>query len=344
MNPPDVAVIILCWNGKTFLENFLPSVVQHTPLSITRIIVADNGSTDDSEDVVKKFKGVEWLPLNINSGFAEGYNKAINKTSAKWIVMLNQDVEVTDGWLTELLNFAELHPELGACQPKILSLNRRTHFEHAGAAGGFIDKYGYPFCRGRIFDTIEEDHQQYNDPVEIAWASGACMLVRRDAYLKSNGLDPDFFAHMEEIDLCWRLKSNDYQVWYVPDSMVYHLGGGSLPHGNPRKLFLNFRNSLLMLYKNLPKKNRTRILFFRLLIDHIAAYRALFTGHSKDFRAIAKAHYHFLFKSGEWKKKQIETKGKDNYLNFPGFYNGSIVWEYFIRKKKKFSDLKTVSK
>ncbi len=339
MNQPDAAVIILCWNGKTFLENFLPSVVEHTPLSLARIIIADNGSSDNSEEIVKKFAGVEWLPLNKNFGFAEGYNQAIKKTNAKWIVLLNQDVEVSEGWLNTLLNFADLHPDLGACQPKILSLNRRTHFEYAGAAGGFIDKYGYPFCRGRIFDSIEEDNGQYNNPIEIAWASGACMMVSRQAYLQASGLDPDFFAHMEEIDLCWRLKSSGSQIWYVPDSIVYHLGGGSLPQGNPLKVYLNFRNGLLMLYKNLPKSKRFRILFIRLLIDHIAAYRSLFTGHLKDFKAIANAHFHFLFKSGEWKKKQLQPANQPDYTKFPGFYNGSIVWKYFIRKKKKFDEL-----
>lgn len=202
MIQPDVAVIILCWNGRTFLEKFLPSVIAHTPVTVARIIVADNGSTDNSEEVLRKFPAVSWLPLKNNFGFAEGYNQAIAQTNAKWIVLLNQDVEVSEGWLQSLLNFAEVHPNLGACQPKILSLNQRAQFEYAGAAGGFLDKYAYPFCRGRIFDSIEEDNGQYNDAVEIAWASGACMLVRKDAYLNAGGLDAAFFAHMEEIDLC----------------------------------------------------------------------------------------------------------------------------------------------
>ncbi|GDX53387.1 glycosyl transferase [Bacteroidota bacterium] len=338
MNSPDVAVIILCWNGRTFLETFLPSVVEHTPASLARIIIADNGSTDDSEEIVKKYSGVEWLPLNHNYGFSEGYNQAIAKTGSKWIVLLNQDVEVSCGWLNALLSFAEQHPNLAACQPKILALNRRTHFEYAGAAGGFLDKYGYPFCRGRIFDSIEEDNGQYNNAIEIAWASGACLFVKKDAYLNAGGLDSEFFAHMEEIDLCWRIKNSGMEVWYVPTSTVYHLGGGSLPQGNPKKVYLNFRNSLMMLYKNLPSNKRGRIIFLRILIDHIAAYHALFGGNTKEFKAIAKAHFHFLFKSGSWKKKQNQ-KNKTDYLKLSGFYNGSIVWKYFIQKKKIFGEL-----
>lgn len=348
MPSPDVAVIILSWNGRTFLEKFLPSVVAHTPLSLSRIIVADNGSTDDSEEVVKRFVGVEWMPLKKNYGFAEGYNQAIASTNAKWIVLLNQDVEVSEGWLASLLSFAEAHPNLGACQPKILSLTEKNKFEYAGAAGGMLDKYGYPFCRGRIFETVEEDKGQYNDAKEIAWASGACMLVSREAYLNAGGLDAEFFAHMEEIDLCWRMKNAGKEIWYVPDSKIYHLGGGSLPQGNPRKTFLNFRNNLMMLYKNLPVKKRSGIIFSRMLIDHVAAYRALFSGNTKDFKAIAKAHYHFLFRSREWKKKQTllslklqqaSKKNNSDYLKFPGFMKGSIVWKYFIGKKKKYSDL-----
>ena len=336
----SVAVIILSWNGEHYLEKFLPSVVQHTPVSLAKIIVADNGSTDNSESVVKKYSSVEFLPLKKNYGFADGYNKAIEQTNADWIVLLNQDVEVTEGWLEGLLNQISLHPKLGACQPKILSLNQRSHFEYAGAAGGFLDKYGYPFCRGRIFDSIEEDKNQYNNETEIAWASGACMLVNRNAYLQAGGLDDLFFAHMEEIDLCWRLKNLDYEIRFTPASKVYHLGGGSLPQGNPRKVFLNFRNSLLMLYKNLEKHERGRIIFLRLLLDHIAAYRALFTGNFSDFRAIAKAHYHFLLMCGEWKKK-VNAKNfpRKNHLVLPGFYNGSIVKKYFLQGKKIFSQL-----
>lgn len=338
MNSPDVAVIILCWNGRTFLETFLPSVVEHTPASLARIIIADNGSTDDSEEIVKKYSGVEWLPLNHNYGFSEGYNQAIAKTDSKWIVLLNQDVEVSCGWLNALLSFSEQHPNLAACQPKILALNRRTHFEYAGAAGGFLDKYGYPFCRGRIFDSIEEDNGQYNNAIEIAWASGACLFVKKSAYMNAGGLDAEFFAHMEEIDLCWRIKNMGNEIWYVLGSTVYHLGGGSLPQGNPKKIYLNFRNSLMMLYKNLPSNKRARIIFLRILIDHIAAYRALFGGNTKEFKAIAKAHFHFLFKSGAWKKKQNQ-KNKTDYLKLSGFYNGSIVWKYFIQKKKIFGEL-----
>ncbi len=338
MKLPDVAVIILSWNGRTFLETFLPSVVEHTPEAFARIIIADNGSTDDSVETVKRFTGVEWLPLNHNYGFSEGYNQAIEKTDAKWIVLLNQDVEVSAGWLNSLLKFAEQHPNLAACQPKILDLNRRTHFEYAGAGGGFLDKYGYPFCRGRIFDTIEEDIAQYDNAIEIAWASGACLLIKKDAYINAGGLDAEFFAHMEEIDLCWRIKNMGMEVWYCPDSTVYHLGGGSLPQGNPKKTYLNFRNSLLMLYKNLPSNKRGGIIFKRILIDHIAAYRALFSGNTNEFKAIAKAHFHFLFKSSAWKKKQNQKTNID-YLKLSGFYNGSIVWKYFIQKKKKFSEL-----
>lgn len=321
------------------LQQFLPSVTLHSTYPGARIIVADNGSTDNSEEVVKQFPKAEWLPLGKNYGFAEGYNQAIQQVEADYIVLLNQDVEVTANWIEPVIQLMESDECIAAVQPKIKSLNQRNRFEYAGAAGGWMDKYGFPFCRGRIFDSLEEDKGQYDSVTEIAWASGACMFVRKNLYEKCGGLDADLFAHMEEIDLCWRMKNEGYKILYTPSSTVYHLGGASLSKENPFKTYLNFRNSLIILYKNYQGKNLTSIFIVRILLDKLAAVRFLLSGNFQEWWAVVKSWIHFLGglqKSGMKRSKIMQlTSSPDR----KGFYNGSIALDYFLRKKKKFSDL-----
>lgn len=335
MTPPKVAVIILSWNGRKFLEQFLPSVVLHQKTDY-EIYVADNASTDDSVIFLKKyFPSVHIINLQKNYGFALGYNEALKQVIADYFVLLNQDVEVSTNWVNPVIELMEKDSQIAVCQPKIKSFTNKNYFEYAGAAGGWIDNYGYPFCRGRIFDTVEEDHGQYDEPTEIFWASGACFFVRTELYRKFGGLDEHFFAHMEEIDLCWRLKNAGYKIFYTPHSAVYHVGGGSLPQGNPKKTFLNFRNNLLMLAKNLPTEVRFRKILFRLLLDHIAAYTELFKGNSGNYFAIMRSHFEFLFRT-----KVDFRKPVFNHPNKNGIYNSSIIWQYFVKNKKYFSQLK----
>lgn len=286
-----IAVIILNWNGEKLLSEFLPSVVAHTPGEIADVIVADNGSTDGSVALLRRdFPTVKLIEFPENYGFAEGYNRAIAQTGYRYTVLLNSDVAVKDDWLTPLYRFMESHAAAGACQPKLLSYREPDTFEYAGAAGGFLDRHGYPYCRGRIFATVEKDCGQYDDTAEVDWASGAALMVRTEAYTKAGGLDASFFAHMEEIDLCWRMKLLGWKVYAAGDAAVYHLGGGSLPASNPRKTYLNFRNNLLMLRKNLPRKGRRRALIVRRLLDAVAWAKFVATGDFANARAILKAH------------------------------------------------------
>ncbi|MCM1520292.1 MAG: glycosyltransferase family 2 protein [Lachnoclostridium sp.] len=292
----EIAVIILNWNGRKLLKEFLLSVSAYTPETLADVIVADNGSTDDSVDfIINNYPEVKLLRFSENLGFAEGYNRAIASVAADYTytILLNSDVAVKDDWVTPLYDFISSHPKAVAVQPKIMSYSEPEKFEYAGAAGGFIDCNGYPYCRGRIFSTVETDKGQYNEPIRIFWASGAALMVRNDAYLRAGGLDKDFFAHMEEIDLCWRLQLNGGQIWCVPASKVYHLGGGSLPAGNPRKTYLNFRNNLLMLYKNLPDSVRTGRLLKRRLLDTVAFLKFAATLDFDNARAIWRAHRDF---------------------------------------------------
>jgi GT2 family glycosyltransferase len=266
------AVVILNWNGLTYLKMFLGTVVKNTADNNTVIFVADNGSTDGSSEwIAENFSEVTLINLDKNYGFAGGYNLALQQIEAEYFVLLNSDIEVTEGWLKPLINHLELNPDVASCQPKILSFDRRDHFEYAGAAGGFIDKYGYPFCRGRIFNNIEKDNGQYNTTEDIFWSSGACMAVRSEAWKKCDGFDADFFAHMEEVDLCWRFSKAGFRVTCLPDSIVYHVGGGALPYNSPFKTYLNFRNGLFLLYKNLPDENFRKILLIRRILDGVAA-------------------------------------------------------------------------
>lgn len=289
-----IAVIILNWNGEKLLREFLPSVIAHTPADIADVIVVDNGSSDDSLSVMRnEFPSVKLIEFPENLGFAEGYNQALKATNYEYTVLLNSDVAVDDDWLTPMYDYMASHKNVGACQPKILSYADKSKFEYAGAAGGYLDRNGYPYCRGRIFDSIETDSGQYDDITSIFWASGAAFMVRTELYLKAGGLDASFFAHMEEIDLCWRIRLMGYDIVAVPQAHVYHLGGGSLPASNPRKTYLNFRNNLLMLHKNLPDGDRGRKLLWRRLLDTVAWAKFVATGSWGNAAAILRAHRDF---------------------------------------------------
>ncbi len=335
------SVIILNWNGVDWLRRFLPSVIGHTQVADCEIVVADNGSTDDSVQMLRQsFPEVRLMLFDRNYGFAEGYNKAIEAVDAEYVVLLNSDVEVTDHWLTTLLDFADAHPDAAAFQPKVLSWkskeagDRQVIFEHAGAAGGYIDVLGYPFCRGRLLSHVEADHGQYDNPVPIFWATGACMLIRTDVYRREGGLDPRYFAHMEEIDLCWRLACRGYELWCVPQSTIYHVGGGALGYENPQKTYLNFRNSLLTLYKNLPLRRLIWLLPCRFLLDMVAAAQMLLSRHPQNSKAVLKARrdYHRLRHT----YRQIRRQNlKLAIHDIPKtIANRSIIFDYYILRKK----------
>ncbi len=336
-----VAIVILNWNGKSWLEKFLPSVVEHTTLPEYEIVVADNGSTDDSINFTQtNYPNITIVALDKNYGFTGGYNRALKEVEAKYFVLLNSDVEVSKNWLNILTTQMESDDNIAACQPKILAYNDKNSFEYAGASGGFIDSLGFPFCRGRIFFTAEKDTQQYNTTTNIFWATGACLMIRADLYKQTGGLDEDFFAHMEEIDLCWRLQNLGYKIQVVPDAVVYHVGGGTLAQGNPRKTFYNYRNNLAMMFKNLPFPNNITTVFARMIVDGIAGVHAITKGEFKNTIAIIKAHFAFYawIPSLIKKRKEIPTKQKLSKLD--GTYNGSIIFQYFIKGKKHFSKLK----
>lgn len=327
-----IAVVILNWNGQKLLQQFLPSVVAFSKEAT--VYVADNASTDDSILFLKNScPEVQIIKNQYNYGYAKGYNEALKLVNADVFCLVNSDIEVTENWLQPIIKTFENEPKISIIQPKILDFKNKELFEYAGAAGGFIDKYGYPFCRGRIFETLEKDSKQYDDVSEIFWASGACFFIRKSVFEDLKGFDEDFFAHQEEIDLCWRAFNKNYVAKYNSKSVVYHVGGATLEKSNPQKTFLNFRNSLLMLLKNLPKNKIIPILFIRMILDGFAGIQFLFKGKVSHFFAILKAHfwfYHLILKT--FKKR--ETFQKRDY-----FYNKSIVYEYFITNKKKFLDL-----
>lgn len=334
-----VSVVILNWNGAKMMRQFLPSVVKYTDAPDCEVVVADNASTDDSLEMLsREFPTVRQIILDQNYGFAEGYNRALNQVEAEYVVLLNSDVEVTEGWLQPLVAHLDNNREVAACQPKLLAHYDRTLFEYAGASGGYIDRFGYPFCRGRIFDTIEHDKGQYDDITDIFWATGACLMIRLATYREAGGLDARFFAHNEEIDLCWRLQLYGYRITCVPSSVVYHLGGGTLPKGNPRKTYLNFRNNLTMLYKNLPEKDLASVMRWRLLLDYIAALQALLKGNLGDVKAIIHARRDFH----RWKSDYLPIRAAiqekaviHNRLTAPY----SILAAYFLRQKRLFNQL-----
>jgi len=332
---PTVAVVILNWNGKKYLERFLPPLIEFSGPE-AEIIIADNASEDDSVSFIRKrYPQLRIIENTGNEGFARGYNIALQQVEADYFVLLNSDIEVTPDWIRPVIDVMKSDPTIGACQPKIRSFYSRDEFEYAGAAGGFIDKYGYPFCRGRMFLTLEKDTGQYDDQVEISWATGACLFVRSDLFRRLGGFDDDFFAHMEEIDFCWRLHNNGYRVMYCPDSMVYHIGGGTLPKASWRKTYLNFRNNFMLLYKNLPSNLLFPVFSARLVLDGVAAFKFLIQAGFKDFWAVGHAHISFyLALPSLYKKRKRLRHGSMKML-----YKRNVVFDYYIRGKKHFSQL-----
>ena len=324
-----IAVVILNWNGKKLLEQFLPSVVAHSPEA--QIYVADNASTDDSVAFVQAtYPDIKIISNKGNYGYAKGYNVALQDVEEEIYALVNSDVEITEGWLQPVEDLFERDPETAIIQPKILDYKSKPYFEYAGAAGGFIDKYGYPYCRGRIIETIEQDKGQYNDEAEIFWASGACFFIRREVYRTLRGFDEDFFAHQEEIDLCWRAFNKNYKVRFCSSSLIYHVGGATLSSTNPHKTFLNFRNSLWMMLKNLPTAQLIPVFFIRLLLDGVAGFRFLFKGQFAHFFAVLKAHYYFYLKLFYFLNKR-ESKQYKNYYKIK-----SIAYKYFVKNGKVF--------
>lgn len=336
---PKVAVIILNWNGAKLLREFLPSVIENTSQSLADVIVADNNSADDSMEYVQNsFPNLRIIRFPENYGYAEGYNKAIAQCAEyKYCVLLNSDVKPCSGWIEPLLEVIEADESIAALQPKILSYTHPEQFEYAGACGGFIDKHGFPFCRGRILDTTETDTGQYDSPTEIFWASGAALFIRTDVYIETGGLDKEFFAHMEEIDLCWRIHNAGYKIMVIPQSMVYHLGGGSLPASNPRKTYLNFRNNLLLLHKNIPQSQRTKVLFIRRLYDTVAFAAFVAKGEFANARAVLKAHHDFRSMRRKFYSDESMCEASTNLLGKFPHTQRNIITDYYLHNRKYFN-------
>jgi GT2 family glycosyltransferase len=332
----NTAVVILNFNGRKWLEKFLPSVVANSDEA--DIYVIDNGSTDDSVLFLKEnFPQIKVIVNESNYWFAGGYNEGLKHITADYYILLNSDIEVTQNWITPVIQLLESDENIVAAQPKILAYHNKQYFEHAGAGGGMIDKNGYPFCRGRIFDHVEKDEGQYDDTAEIFWASGACLFIKAKSFHEFGGFDASYLAHMEEIDLCWRMKNSGKKIMYCGSSSVYHVGGGTLNYVNPQKTYLNFRNSLFTLYKNLDKGLFIKILT-RLFLDSLAAAKFLFSGKIRHIGSIFKAHFHFYKNISQLKKKRKQMKYK-SFTGMKGMYSGNIVWQHFGRKKKTFKDL-----
>lgn len=335
----QTAVVILNYNGAGMLRRFLPSVIEYSPEA--SIYVADNGSSDESCDVVRnEFPAVKLMVLDHNHGFAEGYNRALAQVDEEYAVLLNSDVEVTRGWLSPMTQFLDSNPEVAACQPKLLSFKQKDFFEYAGAAGGFIDKWGYTFCRGRIFNTVERDSGQYDDTTDVFWATGAALMIRNEVYKNNGGLDGRFFAHMEEIDLCWRLRSRGYRIACVPQSHVYHVGGATLKKENPQKTYLNFRNNLLMIYKNAPDCQLKKIMLFRKVFDNVAALKFLASGDYAAFKAVRKARRDFKAMRAGYDKARAENMKLAVTTRIPEVLKSSILYKYYLGFKHTYSSLK----
>lgn len=334
---PSVAVVILNWNGKSLLEKFLPSVINSNYPNL-QIVLGDNRSTDNSVDFVRRtYPMIKVVENKRNYGFAEGYNQVLQQVTADYYVLLNSDVEVSENWLSPVIELMESDDKIAAAQPKIKWQLDKTQYEYAGAAGGYLDRYAFPFCRGRIFDAVEQDLGQYNDVKEVFWASGAALFIKRKAWQLVGGLDGDLFAHMEEIDLCWRLKNLGYKVLFCPDAEVYHVGGGSLNATNPFKTFLNFRNNLVIMQKNLPKAEVFPMLFIRFFIDFAALIHFLLKGETKFAWAVSKAHLDFFKRLKQTNRKR--TMQQLPFHQHKGVFKSSIVYNYFIKKIKSFSRL-----
>ena len=335
-----VAIVILNWNGRTMLEKYLPTVLEYSR-DEAAVWVADNASTDDSMSFLNEhFPEVRTLQLAENYGFADGYNRALREIEAQYYVLLNSDVEVTHHWLTPLVEYMDTHDDVAACQPKLLSVADRDSFEYAGACGGFIDKYGYPFCRGRMFETVEQDNGQYDTPCDVLWATGACLFIRAADYWRVDGLDSRFFAHNEEIDLCWRLRLLGRRIVCLPDSFVYHVGGGTLPKGNPMKTYLNFRNNLTMLYKCLPDNELRHVMRWRWFLDRLAAWQTLIlNGNVGDFKAIYKARRDFKKWLPQFAEDRRKIQNSRTSPAVPERMQLSLLWHYYAKGHKVFSAL-----
>ena len=328
------AVVILNYNGEKLLQQFLPSVLQHS--TGAEIIVADNASSDQSITILKQyFPQIRLIQLDKNYGFCGGYNRALKQVKADYYVLLNSDIEVTGNWLTPMIQLLDDHPNIAAVQPKILSFHHKKRFEHAGAGGGYIDSLGYPFCRGRIFDHIEEDEGQYNDELPVFWASGACLMIRSEAFHGFGGFDEDFFAHMEEIDLCWKIHRTNQAVFYCGKSTIYHVGAGTLGYGNPKKVYLNFRNGLALIYKHFTYRELIYKIPLRLCLDWVAALTFLLKGQSGNFLAIFRAHVAFARNFGRSRQKRNDIQRKYPNYRRDTIKRGLIVYDYYIRGKKK---------
>lgn len=334
-----IAIVILNWNGCEMMRRFLPSVVRHSA-DCAEVIVADNGSTDDSCAMLRReFPEVGLITLPENYGFAEGYNRALRGLEAEFYLLLNSDVEVENGWLEPLLEYMDAHPETAACQPILRSQRQPESFEYAGAAGGMVDCYGYPYCRGRVFDTVEQDHGQYDDIVPLLWATGAALMVRRADWEAAGGLDGRFFAHMEEIDFCWRLRTRGRGVVCVPQSRAYHVGGASLAQGNPRKTFLNFRNNLLMLYKNLPEADLRKVMRVRRVLDYVAALQFLVKGDAANARAVMRARREFRRLRADFLPQRQENLRCMTEPHPEGFSRFCLLYQYYAKRRKTFAQL-----
>lgn len=334
------SVVILNWNGRKLLEQFLPLVVQHSLNGDCDVVVADNASDDDSLEFLKiHYPDVRVIALDKNYGFADGYNKALQQIDSEYVVLLNSDVETTPGWLDSLISYMDAHPEVAAVQPKILAYKEKGRFEYAGASGGFIDRYGYPFCRGRILHVVEEDRGQYDTEIPVFWATGACLCIRKKDYMENGGLDGRFFAHMEEIDLCWRLNARGRSVMCIPSSMVYHVGGASLSQDNPKKMFLNFRNNLLMLYKNIPDRIYLSTFAVRFFFDILACSHLLLKGNFKSARAVVDAYRDFLKMRPSYKPVRKENLRRIIVDRIPTQYRKSILIDFYFRGKKSYTSV-----
>ena len=346
-----LSIVILNWNGVDMMRRFLPSVVQNSPEA--DVVVVDNGSTDDSLVWLESaMPQVRIVKLDRNYGFAEGYHRGLKaleedssrlplKGEGRYYLLLNSDVEVCEGWLQPMIAYMDAHPEVAACQPKLLCQWSPEYFEYAGASGGFIDAYGYPYCRGRVFSTVEKDEGQYDDVASILWATGAALLIRSADYWAVGGLDGRFFAHQEEIDLCWRLRSHGRGVVVVPQSVAYHLGGGTLPQGNPRKDYLNFRNNLLLLYKNLPEEHLAKVFRIRLWLDALASLKFLLTGHLRSFLAVWRAYRDFRRMRPDFEKDRKENLRLATVTPIPEQSTFSLLWQYYVKGRKTFDKLPT---
>jgi GT2 family glycosyltransferase len=335
----DTAVVILSYNGWKWHELFLPKIVSEAVTGYD-VVVVDNASTDDTlQQLQEQYPTVKTLHIDINRGFANGYSEALKQIQAKYYILLSSDFEVTEGWFTPLRKAMDKYPGMAACQPKIRYWRERELFEYAGAGGGFMDKYGYLFCRGRIFFDIEKDTHQYDNDIEVFWASGGCLMVDAALYHKVGGLDPEFYAHMEEVDLCWRLKNAGYKIGYIGGSTVFHVGGSVISYGSPQKLYYNFRNNLILLLKNESSRKLIWLFPFRLMLDGVAGLRLLLSGKPKETVTIIKAHLHFYGSIGKWLKGRSQNRQFITKRNTAGIYPHSIVWNYFISRKKLFPQL-----